>query len=351
MREPMTENNGRIPQRQSLTSLDVARRAGVSRTAVSYVLNEDGVRSAHVSEETRAKVLQAVQELGYSTHSSARALRKGQSDEICIIVDLPLTLHRTELFVSVQQHAFLHGYSPVVYFSYGFSAEQVHSHLLKIFARRPIGIFATATSMTAEHITLAKRMGVDNIVLYSVEPLEYACTILLPTMPLGYLAAQHLLERGHRHLGLVRPMDSLHEYGFQQRLAGMHSAIAGIPGVTLDVLSLEFTLSGAHALVDTHLTGADHPTGIYAFNDEYALLLLGALADRGRQVPGDVAVVGTDDISFSAFMRPTLTTIRFDTISLAQRAVGMLVNWHSGQPLPEELTRPLVPQLIPREST
>jgi DNA-binding LacI/PurR family transcriptional regulator len=81
------------------------------------------------------------------------------------------------------------------------------------------------------------------------------------------------------------------------------------------------------------------------------LLLLGALADRGRQVPRDVAVMGTDDISFSAFMRPTLTTIRFDTISLAQRAVGMLVNWHTSQPLPEELTRPLVPQLIPREST
>jgi LacI family transcriptional regulator len=227
----------------------------------------------------------------------------------------------------------------------------VHSHLLKIFARRPIGIFATATSMTAEHIALAKHMGVDNIVLYSVEPLEYAATILLPTVPLGYLAAQHLLERGHRHLGLVRPVDSLHEYGFQQRLEGMYSAIAGIPGVTLDILSLEFTLSDAHALVGTRLTGADHPTGIYAFNDEYALLLLGALADRGIQVPRDVAVMGTDDISFSAFMRPTLTTIRFDTISLAQRAVGMLVNWHSGQPLPEELTRPLVPQLIPREST
>lgn len=337
------------PAHTSYTSVDVARRAGVSRTTVSYVLN--GNWDGHVSDETRKKVLQAAEELGYSTHSSARALRKGQSDEICIIVDLPLTIHRTELFVSVQQHAFLHGYSPVVYFGYDFSAEQVHSHLLKIFARRPIGIFATASSMTDEHIALAKHMGVDNIVLYSVEPLEYAGTILLPTIPLGYLAAEHLLERGHRHLGVVCPVDSLHAYGFEQRLEGMRSAIAGIPDVTLDVLSLEFTLSDAHSLVDTRLTGAAHPTGIYAFNDEYALLLLGALADRGRQVPRDIAVVGTDDISFSTFMRPTLTTIRFDTISLAQRAVEMLVNSHRGQPLPEELTRPLVPQLIPREST
>src|SRR2546426_11901568 len=126
----------------------------------------------------------------------------------------------------------------------------------------------------------------------------------------------------------------------------MRSAIAGMSGVTLDILSLQFTLSDAHSLVDTYLTGADHPTGIYAYNDEYALLLLGALADRGRQVPQDVAVVGTDDISFGEFMRPTLTTIRFDTISLGERAVEMLVSWYKGQSLPEELTQPLMPQLV-----
>src|SRR6266699_1562723 len=288
MRKSMTEKNERFPPRKSLTSLDVARRAGVSRTAISYVLNEDGVRSTHVSEETRAKVLQAVQELGYSTHSSARALRKGQSDEICIIAGLPLTIHRSELFVSVQQHGFLHGYAPVVYFSYGFSDEQLHSHLL---------------------------------------------------------------ERGHRHLGLVQPADPLHDYGFQQRLEGMRATIAGMPGVRLDILSLQFDLVAAHSLVETSFTGADRPSGIYAFNDEYALLLLGALTDRRVQVPAEVAVVGTDDLSFSTWMRPTLTTIRFDTITLAQRAIEMLVRWHRGQPLPEELSRPLMPQLIPRGST
>jgi LacI family transcriptional regulator len=335
--------------RASFTSVDVARRAGVSRTTVSYVLN--GNWDGHVSDETRRKVLQAAEELGYSTHHSARALRKGQSDEICIIVDLPLTMHRTELLVSVQQHAFQHGYSPVAYFSYGLSPEQVRTLLLKMFAHRPMGIFATASSMTTQQIAWAKRMGVDNIVLYSVEPVEHVRTIMLPTTSLGCLAAQHLLQRGHRHLGLVQPADQLHDYGFQQRLEGMRATIAGMSGVTLDILPLQFDLADAHALVETSLSGADHPTGIYAYNDEYALLLLGALSDRGIQVPGDVAVVGTDDISFSEWMRPTLTTIRFDTISLAQRAVGMLVSWHTRQPIPEELARPLVPQLIPRGST
>src|SRR5438477_9974744 len=177
-------------------------------------------------------------------------------------VDLPLTVHRTELFVSLQQYAFSHGYPSVVYFSQGLSPEQMQQLLLTIFARRPLGIFATARSITAENIMLAKRMGIDNIVLYSVKPIEYARTIILPTRPAGYLAAQHLLERGHRHLGLVRPADPLHDYGFLQRLEGMHSAMAGTPGATLDILPLQFSLADAHTLVETYLTGADHPTGI-----------------------------------------------------------------------------------------
>ncbi len=347
----MAKKQQQIPPRTSLTSADVARRAGVSRTSVSYVLNENGRRNAHVSEETRTKVLQAAQELGYSIHSSARALRKGQSEEMCIIVDLPFSVHRTELFVSLQQHAFLHGYFPVMYFSHGFSSEQVQELLLKIFARRPMGIFATTRSMTAENIALAKHRGVSNIVLYSVKPIAYAHTIVLPTMSAGYLAAQHLLERGHRRLGLVHPADPLHEYGFLQRREGMYSALAQVPGATLDILPLQFSLSDAHVMVDTYLSGAQRPTGIYAYNDEYALLLLGALTDRGIQVPRDVALIGTDDISFSELIRPTLTTIRFDTFSIGRRAVEMLVASHNEQPLSEELSQPLIPQLIPRAST
>ncbi len=333
----------------SLTSVDVARRAGVSRTTVSYVLNENGHR--HVSDETRRKVLQVAREMSYNTHFSARALRKGQSDEICIIVDLPLTIHRTELFVSLQQHALHYGYPAVAYFSYGLPLDQIEKQLLTIFARRPMGIFATAESMTAAHVALANSMGVNNIVLYSVKPITYARTIILPTEDAGRLAALHLLARGHHHLGLIHPVDPLHHYGFLRRLEGMRSALSGIPGAILDILPLEYSLPAAHTLVESALMGAGHPTGIYGYNDEYALLLLGALLDRGKHVPQDVAVMGTDDISFGEFMRPSLTSIRFDAITLGKHAVEMLVTEYKAQPLLEEFSRTLMPQLIPRGST
>src|SRR5258708_2632567 len=322
----MLEKEQQTPSRISLTSCSGAGRAGGSRTPVSYASNENGKRSGNVSEETRAKVLLAAQELGYSIHISAQALRKGQSDEICVIVDLPPTVHRTELVVSFQQCAYSYGFPSVVYLSFGFSQDQVRKLLLEIFARRPMGIFATAGSMTTEHLTLAKRMGVDNIVLYSVEQLEHGRTIVLPTMAAGYLAAQHLLERGHRHLGLVHPADPLHHYGFLRRLEGMQSAIAEVQGATLDILPLQFLLSDAHTLVDTYLTRAGHPTGIYAYNDEYALLLLGELADQGRKVPGYVADEGSDGVCLRALRRAALTDIPSVSISLPPPPHATLVS-------------------------
>ncbi len=348
----MTEKKLRTPPRTSITTSDVAQKAQVSRATVSFVLNENGVRNAHVSEETRAKVLQAAQELGYSMNTVAQALRRGHSEELAIIVDLPLSVHQNELFISLQQRALHAGYTPIMYFNYDLTTEQKQELFLKILARRPMGLFATERSMTFENISLAKSMGVKHIILHSVRPIEYAYTIVLPTKSAGSLAVHHLLDRGHSHLGLVQPSDTFHDaYGFQQRLEGMHAAIAGREGVTLDILPLQYSLSDAYRLIDASLTGTEHPTGIYAYNDEYALLLMGALTDRGIQIPRDVALVGTDDIAFSEIVRPTLTTIRFDAISIGQRVVDMISVLDKGQPLPEALAQPLIPQLIPRSSS
>ncbi len=111
----MTEKKQHAPRRISPTSLDVAREAGVSQAAVSYALN--GVSQAHVSDETRAKILQAARKLGYHAHPSARSLRKGQSDEICCIIDAPSTLLAYEIHISIMQQIFQHGYIPVFYVS------------------------------------------------------------------------------------------------------------------------------------------------------------------------------------------------------------------------------------------
>ncbi len=337
----------------SPTITDVARRAGVSRTAVSYVLNDNGQRNKHVSDEARAKVLQAVQELHFHPDALARALSKGQSEEIVLIMGRAFDPFTAEFITSLQQQALIYGYTPVMYLSQGFSVEQRRDLHQRVFTRRPIGIISNPFDFTAEDVALAREMGIKHIIFigFHTEPLEQTYSIVFPSQTLGYLAARHLLERGHRHLALVHPDDAIQEEAFLQRLEGMHTALAEEPGVRLDILPLHLSPSAALALVGTSLVGTDRPTGIYAFSDEYAVVLLGALTRLGIQVPQEVALVGTDNLSIGEFVWPSLTSMCFDALDIGKRAVDMLHALHQGLPLSEELTRSLVPQLIQREST
>jgi DNA-binding LacI/PurR family transcriptional regulator len=335
---------------------DVARRAGVSRTAVSYVLNERGQRNKHVSEAARAKVLQAVQDLNFRPHLHARALGRGYSEELVWIVDIDLTPFALEMITSMQRQAALYGYTPVMYFSQHFSAEERKVLYLTIFARRPIGLLVGPRTFSAEDVALAHEMGVNHIIFIALREvsIERTHSVVFPSRALGYLAARHLLERGHRHLALVQPDDSVQADAFLQRLEGMQAAIAeetDKADLALDILPLHLSSSSAHSLVETSLMGADRPTGIYAFSDEYAVVLLGALTRLGIHVPQEVALVGTDNLPLGTFVWPSLTSIGFDAIDMGKRAVDMLHILHQGLPLPEELTRPLAPHLILRESS
>jgi LacI family transcriptional regulator len=334
------------------TVTDVARKAGVSRTAVSYVLNENGQRNRHVSEESRAKVLQAVQELQFHPDALARALSKGYSQELAWILDFPLDLFRTELSNSLQQQAHSYGYTLVTYFSHGFSDEERKRLHQTIFARRPIGIIASPFSFTAEDVALAREMGVKHIIFigFRPQPIEQTYTIAFPSQALGYLAAQHLIARGHRHLALIHPDDPVQEEAFLQRLEGMHAAIAEKSGASLDILPLHLSAAAARSLVETSFMDANRPTGVYAFGDQYAVALLSALTRSGIQVPQEVALVGSSNLPLGEYVWPSLTSMSFDAIDIGKRAVQMLHALHQGLPLSEELTCPLVPRLIQRES-
>lgn len=346
----MAENKQHNSRLASPTSSDVARKAGVSQAAVSYVFN--GRQNRHVSEETREKIVQAAQELGYRAHPSARSLRKGQSDEICCIINAPPSFFSYRLYFSLQQQIVAHEYTPVFYTSPDTPTPRWRETLRGMFARRPAGLIMSQLVDTAEDIALARQMGIEHIVLISIGPVEPVATIIFPGWPVGHIAAQHLLERGHRRLGIVRPSDPLLEEIFQQRLEGMRSALAGRADARLDMLSLVPTLTGARSLVQALLACADHPTGIYAFNDEFAFYLLKALTERDIRVPEEIALVGTDDLFTCELMQPSLTSIRFDDVDvIGKRAVDMLVGMCGGQQLPEQLSYEIVPQLIQRESS
>src|SRR5258708_10442497 len=164
----MSEKKLHAFRSSSPTSFDVARKAGVSQAAVSYVFN--GQQNRHVSEATREKILNAAHELGYHAHPSARSLRKGQSDEICCIVNAPVSFFSYHIHLAIQQQVVAHGYVPVFYATSGIPTPKWREALQRLFAPRPPGLIMSQFTAIAGDITLACPRGIGHIRLLSQRP-------------------------------------------------------------------------------------------------------------------------------------------------------------------------------------
>src|SRR5258708_38319356 len=171
----MSEKKLHASRRYSPTSFDVARNAGVSQAAYSYVFN--GRQNRHVSEETRENILKAGQELGYHTYPSARSLRKGQSEEICCIINAPPSFFSYQMHLSIQQQIVAHGYIPVFYASPVPPPPQWRKTLQRMFARRPAGLIMSQLMDMTDDSALARQIGIEHIVLLSTRPQEHVQSV------------------------------------------------------------------------------------------------------------------------------------------------------------------------------
>jgi DNA-binding LacI/PurR family transcriptional regulator len=330
------------------TSRDVARRAGVSRTLVSYVLN--GTHSDHVSAEARARVLAAIDELGYRPSAVARALRSGRSDEITVALNLdPLFV---DAMRAMHERARQLGYVVTPYLDGRKAPDKPRELIARLFERRPAGLVTFPDRFPPDALEGARRRWGLACVYIALEPVDDAPTVCLRVFDAGYLAAQHVLDQGHRRLALVVPADHLvPQPHVALRRAGMHKAMERYEGATLTPVPMRPTMEDARRVVADWQRDAAHPTGVYGYSDEYAFCLLAALHEWGARIPEDIALVGTDDTYFCQFSYPTLTSIRFDSIGIGERAIDTLDVLRRGEPLPPELSAAPSPCLIHRGSS
>jgi DNA-binding LacI/PurR family transcriptional regulator len=318
---------------------DVATRAGVSHQTVSRVLND----FAGIRPETRERVLAAIADLGYRPNRAARALVTSRSRAIGVLVPATADFGPMSSLHAIERAARAAGYHALI-----------TSTLVETDAVRESLQFLLDQSIEALVVIAPYRVVTDELdvvppqiptALLQTGDLETAGAIAVDQGAGARLAARHLLELGHRRI---------------QQLTGPPDYLEAV--ARRDAVDDELTAAGAPLL--PHLTGdwtADSgyaagsgldpaTTAVICGNDQMALGLMHALADLRRAVPGDVSVVGFDDIPESAHCLPPLTTVHQDFEEVGRRAVDDLVARIEGR-VPDPAALTVIPTLVVRSST
>ena len=312
------------------TSADVARVAGVSRATVSYVLN--GSAAGRVGEAAREKVLAAARQLGYVPNAAARALRAGRSG--LVLMDNPNIVWGplfSEFIVDLRTHLQELGYTAVLYG--GTEVDQDAESAGRRWAElRPTAVvFGIGMAVTPGTVELLKRSGTRAVIAWGGEHAPGAHWLRPDLTAVGAVAAEHLLERGRRRIGVIVPTDPTLEYFSAPRLAGVRQAVAEFargeastraepPRVVR--IDLDYTEEAAAELA-ARLPELDLDA-IFTYNDEYAMLLAASLQDAGVRIPEDLALVGADDLMLGRLLRPRLTSVRTEMPS--GRALAALID-------------------------
>lgn len=289
---------------------DVAERAGVSKTAVSFAFNQP----AHLNTSTRARILAAADELGYRPSPIARRLASRRTQQIGLLV--PQTTH--DIFANPFLPELIRGIGDVC------DAQGI----ALVVVPPTHGSIATAIKdalvdglillgLEADHPELAQLARSElPIVALDVEQWDGVAIIAIDDAAGTRSAAIHLAELGHRHVAVIliaqhpdTPVDERQGIS-ARRLAGIRSgfATAGASDVALQILSAPVSVEGGRAAFETLAMGS-LPTAVITLSDVTAIGLMLAAVDAGLRLPDDLSIIGFDDIPAAAWVTPRLTTV------------------------------------------
>jgi LacI family transcriptional regulator len=321
---------------------DVARTASVSLATVSRVLNGTGP----VRDETRKKVLEAVERLGYVPHGGARSLITRQTRTIGVILPDIYGEFFSELIRGADLAARDAGYHLLV--SGAHSNEQDTREVLRALHGRVDALIVMAP-VASDTVDRALPGGVPVVLLNHASRDTRHRTIRIDNRGGARAMTEHLLDLGHRRIALVLgPPDNEdaieRRRGYEEALSARRVAVD--PAL---LLPGDFT-DGAGERAGLLVADLDpRPTAVFATNDAMAIGCLAGLRGRGLRVPEDVALAGFDDIPFSRYVSPPLTTVQVAISELGSRAAARVVQALAGT-APTRRHELLPTTLVVRES-
>jgi LacI family transcriptional regulator len=305
------------------TQQDVATQAGVSRATVSYVLNGQAKGPISITEETRQKIFQAAEQLGYEPDAAAQSLRLQSSKTIGVLIPDTFNPHYWQMVRGVED--FLHSRNyDLLLTSVSLNPDRERAALRSLLRRRVDGLILVLTYADQEDRELKTIIRRRSPVVLLGEKHE-AVDAVGPDEENGTLQLmQHLIDLGHRSIGLVfgvaTPLLGANRVTiFKKKMREMKVA-----EVDQLVVHTGPTMQDGYQAALRLLDRSPRPTAILAINDLLAIGVLRACADRGLRVPDDISVAGFDDIDQAVYLNPALTTVEMNAGEMGMTAARLL---------------------------
>jgi DNA-binding LacI/PurR family transcriptional regulator len=339
------------------TIYDVAKAAGVTAATVSYVLS--GKRP--VSKATRERVMRYIQELGYRPNQIARSLIKQRTKTIGLVVPYIGNPFYAEMAEAAERITYAAGFR--IFVTNTYRDEHLAQGLLDDLLSRHVDGIIIASEMPSLAEEALQSLNATSetplplvLCLWEGNEPDFAPAVKFDFLTGAQLAAEHLLDLGHRRIGVVVDaissdgvtLEKVHHFarldGFQEALTHrgypLDQSLLGIGNS-----SLESGKQAAYHLLQLY----SPPTAIFATNDLMALGVMSAAWELGIHVPHQLSVVGFDDIAIAAYYTPPLTTVIMRSSTVVEQALDLLFCMIEGK---QVISPPILqPTLVVRGST
>ncbi len=299
---------------------DVAREAGVSTATVSHVINN----TRFVSEEVRARVYQAVERCGYYPNAHARSLASGRSQTLGLVVSDISNPFFPELIKSIEAAAFERGYN-VILLNTNYDPERAAEYVRRLSELKMAGVALLTSELDSELFHEITRRQVS-VVFDSADAAGERMSNICVDYAAGIEeAVRHLVSLGHRRIAHIAGASRIPS-GVIRREAFLDFVKRYLPDEPPPAIyEGDFRLDGGRRAASEILAAEELPTAVIAANDMMALGAMREFRKVGLSIPGDISVVGFDDIAFAALSEPPLTTVCSPRVEIGRRVVEALV--------------------------
>lgn len=331
------------------TQKDVAKKAGVSRSTVSYVLNDQEDLKIAISDETRQRVMDAIAELGYEPDARAQALRRGNTNIVGVIIPVIENPFFWQTLTGITDALRDAGYSLHLYHNPQDSKQGAYT--VRELTRQRVEGFILLAAVKYMLPGLADYLRNSGQPIVEITASEAEFDHVMHGYSVGArMLMHHLLELGHRQIGFI--------YGVTREVQGLDRLLAYRQVLEEEGLSesRRFEIHCGDQMEDAYqaaydlLRQEDRPTALLVINDMLSIAVMRAAHDLGLVIPDDLSVAGFDDIPFSTYITPRLTTVSGLAEKSGRDAVQLLLRRFEEPDLSRQVTSASV-ELVVREST